>query len=48
MSPENDESTQTTPKGAVIPVPTREQVLKGLKKIAKPIAKPSDDGSPQK
>lgn len=29
-------STQTTPKGAEIPVPTREQVMRDLRKVAKP------------
>jgi hypothetical protein len=42
----NDRQTQTTPKGASIPVPTRDEVLRDLAKVAKP-AKPSvlgDDG----
>jgi len=43
-----DEPTQSTPKGTAIPIPTREQVAEGLKKLAKPITKPSDDGSSQK
>lgn len=30
------EQTQETPKGAKIPVPTREQVMRDLRKIAKP------------
>lgn len=31
-----DEPTQHTPKGAEIPIPTREQVLRDLEKVAKP------------
>jgi len=31
-----DEPTQHTPKGAEIPVPTREEVLRDLEKVAKP------------
>lgn len=46
--PRPAEPTQTTPKGTVIPVPSREQVLEGLKKIAKPIAKSSNIRSQQK
>ena len=30
------EPTQTTPKGAEIPIPTREQVMRDLRKTAKP------------
>lgn len=48
MRAASDEQTQKTPKGTEIPVPSREQVLRGLKKIAKPIAKPSDDRRPEK
>lgn len=48
-APRPDEPTQTTPTGVVIPVPTHEQVVQDLKKIAKPIVTPSnDDGGPQK
>jgi hypothetical protein len=43
-----DEPTQTTPKGAIIPIPTRGQIAGGLKKLAKPIVKPSDDHRPEK
>jgi hypothetical protein len=46
--PNLDEATQSTPKGTTIPVPTREQVVEGLKKIAKPITKSSNDGSAEK
>jgi hypothetical protein len=31
-----EEPTQHTPKGAEIPVPTREEVLRDLRKVAKP------------
>jgi hypothetical protein len=31
-----EQPTQETPKGHKIPVPTREQVLRDLKKVAKP------------
>jgi hypothetical protein len=49
-APQDDEPSQTTPKGLAIPVPSREQIESGLKKIAKPIAKPSadDDSGPKK
>jgi hypothetical protein len=43
-----DEPKQTTPKGTVIPVPSREDIVEGLKKIAKPITKPSDNSGTQK
>ncbi len=33
---EDQEPTQETPEGHEIPVPTREQVLRDLKKVAKP------------
>jgi hypothetical protein len=33
---EASEPTQQTPKGHKIPVPTREQVLRDLRKVAKP------------
>lgn len=46
--PQSDEKAQTTPKGTPIPIPSREQVVEGLKKLAKPITKSSDDGSAQK
>lgn len=36
--PDDEEPTQHTPKGAEIPVPTKEQVLNDLRKIAKPSA----------
>jgi hypothetical protein len=32
-----DEPTQHTPKGAEIPVPTKEQVLRDLEKVAEPL-----------
>jgi hypothetical protein len=38
------EPTQTTPKGAEIPVPTRRDVLRDLAKTAKP-RKPKPSGS---
>jgi hypothetical protein len=31
-----EEPTQYTPEGAEIPVPTREEVLRDLEKVAKP------------
>jgi hypothetical protein len=46
--PQADEPTQATPKGTVIPVPSREQIAEGLKKLAKPITKSSNDGSAEK
>lgn len=53
MSPpdhgDQDEPTQTTPKGTPIPIPTRKQVADGLRRLVKPVAKPSgDDGSAEK
>jgi hypothetical protein len=33
---------QTTPKGAEIPVPTREQVMRDLRKLAKPKGSTTD------
>jgi hypothetical protein len=42
-TPQHDEPSQTTPNGLEIPIPSREQVLSALKKIAKPITKPSPD-----
>jgi hypothetical protein len=41
-----DEPKQRTPKGEEIPVPTREDVLRDLKKVAK--AKPSTPRGPKK
>ena len=38
-----DEPTQTTPKGLEIPVPTREEFLRNMDKLAKPPAKPERD-----
>jgi hypothetical protein len=45
---QDDGPQQTTPKGTPIPVPSREQVAEGLRKLAKPIVKPSDDGGSEK
>lgn len=44
------EPRQTTPKGLEIPVPSRDAVERGLKKIAKPKVKPSagHDGGAKK
>jgi hypothetical protein len=42
----SDEPNQKTPKGEEIPVPTREDVLRDLKKLAK--AKPSTARRPKK
>ena len=41
MPDESDEPTQTTPQGAEIPVPDREDVLSALRKVAHV---PNDDG----
>jgi len=41
-----EKKTQKTPKGKEIPVPTREDVLRDLKKVAK--AKPSTPRRPKK
>ena len=41
-----DESKQTTPKGAEIPVPTKEQVMRDLRKASKP--KDSTTDRPEK
>lgn len=39
-----DEPKQTTPKGAEIPVPTRDAFLQDLEKIAPPVdLRPSED-----
>ncbi len=46
--PNSDEPLQRTPKGTAIPIPTRVHVAEGLKKLAKPITKSSNEGSPQK
>ena len=37
------EPKQTTPKGAEIPVPTRDAVLRDLMKVAPPPTKPAGD-----
>jgi len=34
---------QKTPQGETIPVPTRRQVFDDLMRVAKPLARPSDD-----
>jgi len=34
--PRYDEPTQTTPKGHVIPVPKRSEIMAALEKVAKP------------
>lgn len=39
---DSDTATQETPQGHEIPVPTREEVLRDLRKIARP-DKPDDD-----
>lgn len=36
------EPTQETPEGASIPVPKRGDVLRDLRKVAKPVERPSD------
>jgi hypothetical protein len=41
------EPTQHTEKGAEIPIPTREQVLRDLEKVAKP-SRPRRNGGPKK
>lgn len=43
-----ENKTQKTPKGAEIPVPTREQVMRDLRKTAKPKPKGSTPDSPTK
>lgn len=37
--------TQTTPKGAMVPVPTRDAFLRDLGKVAPPVAREPDDGA---
>lgn len=45
---ENQEpATQHTPKGAEIPIPTKEEVLRDLAKVAKP-SRPRRNGSTKK
>ncbi len=39
---ETEQPTQTTPKGAEIPVPTREEFLRNMDKVA-PAARPLED-----
>ena len=41
--PHEAEPKQETPKGAEIPVPTRDAVLRDLMKVAPPPPKPADD-----
>jgi hypothetical protein len=36
MAEDENEPTQETPGGATIPVPTRDQVLRDLEKVARP------------
>jgi len=42
MAEDKQEPTQETPQGHEIPVPTREQVLRDLKKVAKPKPKKAE------
>ncbi len=47
--PEDKPPTQKTPKGKEIPIPTREEFVRNLDKVAPPVRKsPSDDDSPTK
>jgi hypothetical protein len=43
----DSEQTQKTPKGAEIPVPTREQVMRDLRKTAKRKPKSSTPDGPK-
>jgi|1186.fasta_scaffold668194_2 hypothetical protein len=48
MTDHDEQPTQTTPKGAEIPVPERDDVMRAFEKVAKapdPETKPSDAGS---
>jgi hypothetical protein len=53
MAQDERESTQRTPKGAEIPVPTREDFMRDMEKVAQPAKQdderepdsPADDGS---
>ena len=47
QEPKDDEETQETEAGATIPIPTREDFLRDLAKVAKPRKKPSSEGSPE-
>lgn len=50
MMGEKEPPKQTTPQGETIPVPTREQVLRDLRKVAKAPKPSADDegGAPKK
>ena len=43
-----EEPTQHTPQGAEIPVPTREEVLRDLAKVAKPLRNRGNGGAKKK
>ncbi len=43
-----ESKTQKTPKGAEIPMPTREQVVRDLRKASKPKPKGSTSNRPKK
>lgn len=43
MSDPEPEPTQTTPKGAKIPVPTRDAFLRDLAKVAPPVEREPED-----
>jgi hypothetical protein len=40
---EDDQETQTTPKGHTIPVPSRQDVFRDLEKVAKPRKRPEPE-----
>jgi len=40
MADKSQEPTQTTPTGVEIPVPTREQFMRDLRKVAPPVQPP--------
>lgn len=48
MSARDDEPTQTTPKGAEIPIPTRDAFLRDLMKAVPPASEGEPDREPSK
>jgi hypothetical protein len=45
---DRDEPTQTTPKGAEIPIPTRDAFLRDLAKVVPPAPEGETDEKPSK
>lgn len=44
--PKGDEPTQKTPKGVEIPIPTRDAVIRDLKKVAPGVEPPANADEP--